>query len=120
MIQGISINNTFELGALIIDNRITGNRATAYVSDAYIADFVSKTVFEDLQMQNKTLTDIFFFQTSTMNTLMIDNSEYIFAQIWHFEKEEHMSIISKGCICRYSVIHVYKPVKVVILDVKTS
>ena len=30
------------------------------------------------------------------------------------------TVISKGCLCRYSRIHVYKPVKVIILDVKTS
>ena len=35
--------------------------------------------------------------------------------------QDHMcTVTSKGCICRYSGIHVYQPVKVIILDVNTS
>ena len=30
------------------------------------------------------------------------------------------TVTSKGCICRYSGIRVYQPVKVIILDVNTS
>ena len=34
--------------------------------------------------------------------------------------KEMCIVISKRCICQYSGIHVYKPVKFIILDVKTS